>query len=153
MRTADFHRKLLFSESERLSPRSSLPGFIIQNTTHMELVRIVSCIDHRILLLSEDLKIVKKLSDTLINQISVKVVTEEWPESMKSYSAETLRKLQNRYVCVLIRHFDMRSDLRAFPTQNHEEMDEKRYLIGTELLCVHHEYFFRKVITRMEEMS
>lgn len=115
---------------------------VMQKTTYQGLLRLTPCINTRMELLSEDLSIAQEIADKLIELISLKITKRNSPTGPRP-------RRDDEYTRSVIAAYDI-------PLFCSETMDrhvgQKRCLIVTELICIHHEFIFRKVTERAEEL-
>lgn len=118
---------------------------VMQKKTFDGLVVLIPCIHHRFRLLLQDLDFVKEVKDTLIEKISEEATLKNWSEvSREQVTATGLKMILDEYMGTA--HDDIQT-----PYGREEQMDEKRRLIGNEIMCLHHEYIFREVSSRFEK--
>lgn len=133
--------------SSKQSKNGFSPDIFMQKVTFDGIVTLIPCINQRIRLLREDLELVKKIRDTLIRKIIRDATEDEWEETTRE------RVLASGVKIVLEENMGLgRDSIRPFFEANDEEMDEKRRLIGNELMCLHYEHVYQKVSTRYEEI-
>lgn len=143
--TTAYHEKaitLSLKESaepvKKVSRKLFSPEIIMERKTFDGIKLLSPCINHRILLLLDELQLVREVRDTLIVKICAQLTQATTDDTTVNgyHGLDTKRVLTTGLDTIQVVYGDL---------------DKKRYLIAAELLCIHHEYIFCKVVNRMEK--
>lgn len=121
---------------------------VMQKKTYEGLLALIPCINNKIYLLREELELVNRLKDILVERLSVELSVNGYLDLQREQlDAATLKILRDEYTNDV---WD-RINVRNFYSPKDDEIDDKHCLIGSELICLHYEYIFRSVMDNIKK--